>query len=184
MCTRFHPLWAAGLILVGGTSDALACSICITALADSVLPPIGLWVLLAMSWFVAGGAVRTFTQIRLPWQPPLLGSILLAIGLWVFGAALIGLFVVLLLFVPPIRGFVAALEPSPSAERTRGVRATRIVGWVHVCGVLCATALMVHTHLTRHKNNRRPLHSETIQGDQRAALSGCTERRDPVSADY
>ena len=140
-------LCAMGLILAGATSEALACGICVTAIADSVLPPIGLWVLLAMTWFVSGGAIRTFTRIRHPWQPPLLGSVLIAAGLWVLGAAMLGLFIVLLLFAPPIRGFVMSLFPSP--ELGRGVRATRIVGWVHLCGVLCATALMVHTHLTR-----------------------------------
>jgi hypothetical protein len=138
-----------GLIFAGATSEALACSLCVTAMADSVLPPIGLWVFLAMTWFVAGGVIRTFTRIPLPWQPPLLGSVLLALGLWVLGAAMFGLFIVLLLFAPPIRGFVDSLFPSPSPEFARGVRATRIVGWVHVFGVLCATGLMVHTHLTR-----------------------------------
>lgn len=149
MRKRCCQLCAIGLILAGATSEALACSICVTALADSVLPPIGLWVILAMTWFVAGGAIRTFTRIRLPWQPPLLGSVLLALGLWVLGAAMFGLFIVLLLFAPPIRGFVGSLFPSPSPELARGVRATRIVGWLHVCGVVCATGLMVHSHLTR-----------------------------------
>jgi len=149
MRRRFCQLCAMGLILAGMTNEALACSICVTAGADSVLPPIGLWVLLAMTRFVSGGAIRSFTQIRHPWQPPLLGSVLIAAGLWILGAGIFGLFIVLLLFAPPIRGFVRSLVPSVSAELDRGVRATRIVGWIHVCGVLCATALMVHTHLTR-----------------------------------
>jgi hypothetical protein len=137
------------LILAGATSEAVACGFCLAASANSVLPPIGLWILLAMTWFVAGGAIRTFTRIRLPWQPPLLGSVLLAVGLAVLGAAMFGPFIVLPLFAPPIRGFVGSLFPSPSAEITRGIRATRIAGWVHVCGILFATTLMVHTHLTR-----------------------------------
>lgn len=140
---------AIGLIFAGGTSQAGACGFCVTAWADSVLPPIGIWVLLAMSWFVSSGVVRTFTGIRHPWQPMLLGSVVIAIGLWVLGAALFGLFIVLILFVPPIRGFVGSLFASPSSEYPRGIRATRLVGWVHVFGVAWATALMVYTHLTR-----------------------------------
>ena len=143
------PLFAVGLMLAGTTSEVLACGICVTAMADSVLPPIGLWVLLAITWFIAGGAIRTFTRIRLPWQPPLLGSVLVALGLWFLGAAMFGLFIVLPLFAPPIRGFVTSLFLSPSPEFGRGVPATRIVGWLHVGGVLCAAGLMIHTHLTR-----------------------------------
>ena len=114
-----------------------------------MLPPIGLWVFLATTWFVAGGAIRTFTRIRLPWQPPLLGSVLLALGIWILGAAMFGLIIVLPLFAAPIRGFVTSLFLSPSPEIGRGVHATRIVGALHMFGVLCATVLMVHTHLTR-----------------------------------
>jgi hypothetical protein len=180
MRKRCCQLYAVGLILAGSTSEVLACGICATAMADSVLPPIGLWVLLAMTWFIAGGAIRTFTRVRLPWQPPLLGSVLLALGLWVLGAAVFGLFIVLPLFAPPLRGFVTSLFLSPSPETGRGVHAARIVGWLHMCGVLCATILMVHTHLTRTPeefvskwgmNGPGQQHFQALRGDEPRSLN-------------
>ncbi|MDZ4199595.1 MAG: hypothetical protein U1E27_09965 [Kiritimatiellia bacterium] len=73
----------------------------------------------------------------------------IAVGLLALGAGILGLFVVLILYVPSIRGFLASLGRSHSAEFGRGVRAIRIIGWLHLVGLVCASGLMVHIHLTR-----------------------------------
>jgi hypothetical protein len=137
------------IFLMGFATEALGCSICVTATADAFLPPIRLWVLLSITWFVSSGIIGTITGIRLPWQPAFLGSFLIAASLLIAGGALLGLAVVLVLFIPPVMGFTeSVIRGFPEAPEP-GVRATKILGWVHVFGLVCAGVLLVQIHLTR-----------------------------------
>ena len=114
---------------------------------DVILPPIELWVFLAITWFVSNGITRSATGISIPWQPGALGTVLIAIAVLLLGAAALGPIIVLPLFVPCILGFVRSLRPSLGNVGSRGERTIQVVGWVHVVGVLCATTLLVQNHV-------------------------------------
>lgn len=137
-----------GVIFCGIAGDAFGCSICCTSLTDYFVPPIGLWSLLAIAWFLTNGAVRDLTKRKLPLQPGFAVSVFLVLGIGLLGAAMVGLGVMYLLFIPPAIGFARAIS-SRSETEVNGRKATKIVGWIYGSGVICAIVLFAYTHMTR-----------------------------------
>jgi len=106
---------------------ATACGLCVTAALDSFFPPITLWCLLTLSWFLAHGIVSSITGIPLG-QPPILGSVLIAFFAVALGAALLGPLVVLPLALPPLVHFVrSALRHDPPRQVVVAIGAFHIV---------------------------------------------------------
>lgn len=126
-------------------ADAVGCTICATAMADSVLPPIELWALLAVTWFMSIGILHLVTAVRLPLQPTPIVSLVVAIGLLIWG----GTAALLVLFVPCVCVFAASFIPRFVRANEKGIRATRLVGFVHVLALACATVLTIHILNTR-----------------------------------
>jgi len=137
-------------------TDVLACSTCITALADYYLPPIFLWVLIATTWFVLNGIVSSVTGITLNCYPKnfvMVLSIVIVILLFILAGAFFGLGVMLLMFVPSVAAFVQSFNPQLRGDFPGGTRAIYWIGVLHLVGVVCAVVIMVHTHLTRTPEN-------------------------------
>jgi len=137
-------------------TDVLACSICITALADYYLPPIFLWVLIATTWFVLNGIVSSATGITLNCYSKnfvMVLSIVIVILLFILAGAFFGLGVMLLMFVPAVAAFVQSFNPQLRVDFPGSTRAIYWIGVLHLVGVACAAVLMVHTHLTRTPEN-------------------------------
>jgi formylglycine-generating enzyme required for sulfatase activity len=135
-------------------TDVLACSMCITALADYYLPPIILWVLIATTWFVLNGIVSSVTGISLKFYPKsMVLMTVIVILLFILAGAFLGLGVMLVLFVPAVAAFVQSFNPQLRVDFSGGTRAIYWIGVIHLVGVVCAAVLMVHTHLTRTPEN-------------------------------
>src|SRR4051812_17799036 len=90
------------LALFGAARPALACGVCTASIVDSFAPPVQWWIILAFTWFLAHGVIRTFAKTPLPAQPGLLGSIGLALAAAVVAAAMAGPLVVPFLMIPPL----------------------------------------------------------------------------------
>jgi hypothetical protein len=147
MSKRFLRTGKVVGVLAGSTTAASACGLCFAGEMDVILPPIELWVFLAITWFVSNGITRSATGISIPGQPGALGVVLIVAAVLLLGAAAFGPIMVFPLFVPSVLGFARSFRPSPGSVGSRGVRTIQIAGWVHVVGVLCATTLLVHSHL-------------------------------------
>lgn len=143
----FLPI-TLGLLLVTKL-QAWGCSFCATAAVDAVLPPIFLWGLLAMTWFVSNGVIRSATGIQLSGQPKLVGAVVLPVVGLIAAGAFFGFGIVLLLFAPAFSGFVSSLRSGVPGTSDGGRRATRIVGAMHLFGIIGAMALLINSHLTR-----------------------------------
>ncbi len=152
-----HSLFSAVLAnLTFLATDVLACSMCITALADYYLPPIFLWVLIATTWFVLNGIVSSATGITLNCYPKnfvMVLSIVIVILLFILAGAFFGLGVMLLMFVPAVAAFVQSFNPQLRGDFPGGARAIYWIGVIHLVVVVCAVVIMVHTHLTRTPEN-------------------------------
>ena len=147
MSKRFVRTGMVVGVLAGSTTASSACGICFAAEMDVILPPIELWVFLAITWFVSNGITRSATGISIPGQTGALGTVLIVIAVLLLGAAAFGPIIVLPLFVPSVLGFVRSWRPSLGNVGSRGEMTIQIAGCVHVVGVLCATTLLVHSHL-------------------------------------
>lgn len=140
-----------GAILVNLTflaTDVLACSMCITALADSILPPIFLWVLIATTWFISNAVVSSAAGITLKWYPTLVLSIAIVVILFCLAGGFFGMGVMLVMFVPAAAAFVQSLSPGLRKD----IPDSKKIFWIgifHLIGVAVASVLMIHTHLTR-----------------------------------
>jgi|GEM_PF-3025399 len=133
------------LALLGAARPALACGVCAASMVDSFAPPVQWWLLLAFTWFLAHGAIRTFAKAPLPAQPGLLGSLGLALVALAVGGAMVGPLVVPFLMAPPLIATLLAFGSKPFPGRL----AVRIVGGLHVLALAAGLVMMVHILKTR-----------------------------------
>jgi hypothetical protein len=120
----------------------------VTAALDSVLPPIRVWSLFAILWFIAHGALRSWSGVILPLQPRLIASVGIAVLGFLLGAAWLGPMAVLPLAFPPAYAVLRALIPRvqmPDSVRKR----LRIAGAVALSAVAILGAWSVHEVRTR-----------------------------------
>jgi hypothetical protein len=133
------------LALLGAARPALACGVCAASMMDSFAPPVQWWLLLAFTWFLAHGAIRTFAKAPLPAQPGLLGSIGLSLVAFGVGSVMAGPLVVPFLMTPPLIATLLAFGAKPFPGRL----AVRIVGGLHVAALAAGLMMMVHILNTR-----------------------------------
>lgn len=132
-------------VLFGAAHPALACGVCTASIVDSFAPPVQGWILLAFTWFLTHGAIRTLTRAPLPAQPGLLGSIGLGLAAAVLGLAIAGPLVVPFLMIPPLVATFLALGSNPFPGRL----AVRIAGGLHVAALLASLAMSAYILRTR-----------------------------------
>jgi hypothetical protein len=133
------------LALFGAAHPTLACGVCTASIVDSFAPPVQWWIILAFTWFLAHGMIRTFAKAPLPAQPGLLGSIGLALAAAIVAAAIAGPLVVPFLMIPPLVAIVLAFRSKPFPGRL----AVRIVGGLHVAAFLAGLVMMAYILRTR-----------------------------------
>jgi len=133
------------LALLGAARPALACGTCTASIVDSFAPPVAWWIILAFSWFLAHGVIRTFAKAPLPAQPGLVGSIGLALAAAAAAAAMAGPLVVPFLMIPPLVATMLAFGSKPFPGRL----AVRIVGGLHVAALVAGLVMMAYILRTR-----------------------------------
>jgi hypothetical protein len=143
---RLRPA-LAGLAAIAGATPAAACGGCVFAMADMVLPPITLWCVIAVTWFLASAAVASILRLELPLQPKLLVASLVAAG-GVVLSGIVGPLALLPLGIPPLVAFVHAGFGARRAGE-RGRRAILLLGAAHVVAATIGLGLLVFTLTTR-----------------------------------
>jgi|SRR6185295_11517789 len=133
------------LLLFGAAHPALACGVCTASIVDSFAPPVQWWILLAFTWFLTHGAIRTLTQAPLPAQPGVLGSIGLSLAAAVMASVIAGPLVVPFLMIPPLVATVLAFGSNPFPGR----RAVRIASGLHVAALLIGLVMSAYILRTR-----------------------------------
>jgi hypothetical protein len=121
------------------------------------------WIILAFTWFLAHGVIRTFAKAPLPAQPGLLGSIGLALAAAVVASAIAGPLVVPFLMIPPLVATVLAFGSNPFPGRL----AVRIVGGLHVAALLAGLVMMTYILRTRTEGEFIVQWEGTAMGDSR-----------------
>lgn len=116
---------------------------------DMVLPPIELWAFLAAGWFVHNVWNSHKTGVRFPFQPRFAASMAILLMLGILGATWCGYVVVLLLVIPPLKGYfsvvvVKSYRIPPDAEAL-----IKKTGRSYLLCALVVAALMLYLRATR-----------------------------------
>ena len=128
----------------------LACTVCSTAIADSVLPPIGLWAAIGAAWFLLTATLASLRRGTVPGHPRLRVAVrwVTFVGVLAVGGSGPGLG--LLLFVPPAGAFVVSV----CGARTRFAdpvlrRYVQSLGAIALVVIGAAGVYALHIHRTR-----------------------------------
>ncbi len=146
------PAWLIPCFLLVISPDCLnACGLCVFAAWDRVLPPVSLWMLWIVIWFLALGAIASRSPQGLSGTWGLMGSLLALAPVVVF-SALLGPIPFMILMLRPLKIFWMARRPAcreqwgePSCSRVHRVGLT---------GLACLVALGVLSSVIR---SERPL---------------------------
>ena len=107
------------------------------ALLDDILPPIGVWFLFSVCWFLCASFVTTLHETSITGIPKLLQSIL-SILLCVIASLFIGPIFLLILLLPCLISAITIFT-TPKRYNQRFVRHYKILS---SCGVLCLILLI------------------------------------------
>ncbi len=128
----------------------LACSMCSTAGADSLLPPIGLWCAIALGWMLSTTALGCWQKTRVPAHPGVVGTLVILVALVLIAGYGFGFGVGLFFFAAPAAAFAAAMIRSPEQYGCTVLR--RRVRWLGACALIAvaiATTMAVKIRTTR-----------------------------------
>jgi hypothetical protein len=126
----------------------LACGTCSTALADALLPPIYLWVLVGASWMMATAVLSWRHDVPIGGHPGPLGTV----GLYLMTVAAsvwLGMGIGVFLFVPPALTFLRAVRGSARVPDASLRNRLRQLGIVAVVLIVTAITASVWIHSTR-----------------------------------
>jgi hypothetical protein len=127
----------------------LACGTCVTDGFEYLLPPVGLWMLISVSWYLCSGGVLSLFKEKLAFQPGILKS-LFFVGAALFASAFAGPFFFLLLGILPVLGCLALAIPRFSRHCTpRFRRVFLLVAAVHFIAIAFAAGITVQRLKTR-----------------------------------
>lgn len=140
-----------GLLLVN-SPIAWGCGICVSAMADAVLPPIYWWAALAMLWFLASAFVSRVFQTRLPSFPRFRDAILIALVSLLLSASVLG--APLLLLLIPASAIPFGMAPFSGREPFDrwGFRLS-IIG-VGICAIVAVIMMASWSHRIRTTRSR------------------------------
>jgi hypothetical protein len=139
------------LLLLVFCPSAAACGICVSAMADAVLPPIHWWATIGAVWFLATAAATAVFRTRLPAFPrPLVAflippALFLASSVWGTGPF------VLLIPVSLVVFGIALFTPRAEFDR-RGLRLSIIV--LGICGIAAVIVMAFWSYEIRTTRTR------------------------------
>ncbi len=129
-------------------SSVEACSICMTAIADFLLPPILVWAAVAILLFLIASLVSGFTRSKVPGIPSFGYALLVALGFLVVGAMFLGLGTPVLLLIPVILMTAKTLR----MRIGNGARPSVPHLWLayaNLAVLTCLVAFSAHAHIVR-----------------------------------
>lgn len=125
-----------------------ACSLCVSALADRVLPPIELWALVSIGLYLSASILRTYSGLKI-WGIPSIGyAALVVAGAFISAGAVFGLGLVVLLLIPIIiLVFNTFLKKSADFGKYNWL--FKGYGFLFIVVFLSMIALTIHAQSTR-----------------------------------
>lgn len=126
-------------------NEAWACSVCVAAMLDYILPPIGIWCLFSVLWFLVASAIVTFHGTAISGIPKLLPAILIA-GICVIGSLFIGPFFLLLLLLPCLISVITIFNKTKKFDHSfvKYFKAVSAFGLLSLA-VLIVISVYIHT---------------------------------------
>lgn len=127
----------------------LACSICVWAILEYLLPPFGFWMLFSASWFLSNSTVATLFKAKLPIHPTIGLALVLVLGAFVIFMG-IGLPLFLPLIPVAAIAFLRLLADWQSTKYPVKLRrAVLVVGAIHVIAFSYGIGLTHRVRTTR-----------------------------------
>jgi hypothetical protein len=124
--------------------QAIACGVCTTALIDYILPPVGLWSLLAIVWFLVLSCLVNLRGERIHGVPSFYGALALLLGLFIIGILGFGPLGLLMLFMIPLgvaaRAFWGKARYQWSYVLARDLKFVSIIGLAIFVGLAAYSA--------------------------------------------
>lgn len=137
-----------GLLIVNSPA-VWACGICVSAMADAVLPPIYWWAGIGSAWFLGTATIAVLFRTRLPtFPPPLIAFALPPVLL--LASAIYGTGPLVLLIPAAAIPFVTAILPAHGVFTRRSLRMSVLgLGAIGTAAVLVLAAWSYGIHTTR-----------------------------------
>jgi len=160
-----------------------ACSICVIAAMDKVLPPIYVWCLIAISWFLLNSLISTIYKVKISYTPSIAGALVLFILCILFGGAFLGPIPILALAIAPTITFLGSF-----AKTNKGNWRNNPYYSIQFIGFAAAVAITVTSYQTYQIYQNRTLAQYIVQWPSSGyslSLFNQLKEKEPTSlADY
>lgn len=138
-----NKIWRVSVIVIviilSSTTQTQACSMCVWAAADKVIPPVRIWCLISMAWFLLNSLIFSLYRVRVSIVPNILIAIVLVFAAILLGGAFLGPLPLLLLGIIPAIVFLRSFPQTNDGKWTKNLYYT-----VQIIGVI-ATIVMLGT---------------------------------------
>ncbi len=131
------------------SSSAEACSYCMSAMVDQILPPFMYWVCFSVVWFLALSVIRTIRKEKIETIPSLGWAIPLLIGFYLIGKIILGAQPCIVLLLLSLIASVQAFFPSKKEYSSKFKRDFKIIGGLSIVTMLLLSANSVYIHQVR-----------------------------------
>jgi hypothetical protein len=96
------------MVIILNAKEVKACSVCIVAAMDKVLPPIYVWCLIAISWFLLNSLVSALYRTKISFTPDLIEALIVFVICVILGGAFLGPLPILALAITPTITFLVS----------------------------------------------------------------------------
>lgn len=127
----------AFILIIFSVVEVQACSVCVTAFMDRVLPPIQIWCLISLSWFLLTSLISSVFKIKIFGVPKIIMALVLVFGCMVIGAGFLGPFIILPLAITPAIAFIRSFPQTNKGKWSQSAwYSVQIVGFIATIGIL------------------------------------------------
>ncbi|MFY9226653.1 MAG: hypothetical protein WAQ98_28515 [Blastocatellia bacterium] len=96
------------LAVILNAKEVAACSVCLVATMDKVLPPIQIWCLLAMIWFLLNSLISALYRAKIAYTPKIIEALVILVACLMFAGAFLGPVLILALAITPTIAFLVS----------------------------------------------------------------------------
>jgi hypothetical protein len=126
-----------------------ACSVCMSAFEDLIVPPVYYWCFLSMGLFVLSGVMRKALKLSSILLPTIGKSIVYPIVLFVAGGMIFGIALPMILLIPVIMGAIMILANKIAAEIGHDKRNTMAKAYAILVLAVLITSIIYSIHIVR-----------------------------------
>jgi hypothetical protein len=138
------------ILITLDSTQVYACVQCVASLSDAILPPIFIWCLIAIVWFLGTAFIRSIYKVQISGVPGIIKAIGLFVLLFVVGASMLGPIVILPLIIAPAvnygRSFVVE---SVQLWGPRANMAIKLFGHIMATATVVTLIMSIYIHATR-----------------------------------